>query len=113
MRFFASASTLVVAWLACSSSALAANISQPRAVQVASVAGSKSTTKGYFAFTTVGPVAGCESGFWLPASDTNYTAYLAKVNDALVTKVPVTVSGDIEQPRPGSSEKICRITQLR
>jgi hypothetical protein len=113
MRFFASASALLVGVLSYCSSALAANVSQPLAVQVTSVAGSKSVTKGYFMFTTAGPVAGCESGFWLPVSDANYNAYLAKVNDALATKLPLTVSGDLEQPRPGSLEKVCRITQLR
>jgi hypothetical protein len=91
----------------------AANVGAAQAVQVTGIEGSRSTTNGYFVFTTANAVVGCESGFWAPVNDANYAAHLARVNDALVSKVPLTVAGDRDQPRPGSTEKVCRIVQLR
>ncbi len=100
--------------LACLSfAAQAANVSAAQAVQVTGIEGSRSTTNGYFVFTTANAVVGCESGFWSPINDANYAAHLARVNDALVSKAPLTVAGDRDQMRPGSTEKVCRIVQLR
>jgi hypothetical protein len=113
MNSFASSCVCTIAIVALAHTAHAANVTQPQSVQVASVAGSRSATKGYFAFTTTASVAGCEDGFWLPNSDANFASTLALVNDALVTKVALTVAGDRDQTRPDSTERVCRIMQLQ
>jgi hypothetical protein len=91
----------------------AANVSTAKAVQVTGIEGSRSTTNGYFVFTTTSAVVGCEAGFWVPVNDANYAAQLARVNDALVSKVPLTVVGDRDQLWTGSADKVCRIVQLK
>jgi hypothetical protein len=84
-----------------------------RAVQVNSIEGSRSAANGYLKFTTMAPVAGCEAGFWARVSDANYSAYLARVNEALSSKAPVMVVADRAQLWPDSTDKACRIVQLR
>jgi hypothetical protein len=89
------------------------DITPARAVQVTGIEGSKSSTNGYFVFTTFAPVAGCEAGFWSRVSDARYAANLARVNDALSTKVPIMVIADRAQLWPDSTDRVCRIVQLQ
>ena len=91
----------------------AANVSTPQAVQIATIEGLRSPSKGYFVIRTASAVSGCEAGFWLPASDSRHSGYLARVNDALANNLPVIVAGDRDQLWPGSTESVCRITQLQ
>jgi hypothetical protein len=113
MQTMTSTHGLAILLLTASQAVSAANVSPPQPVQVTSVSGSKSVSKGHFTFTTATSVAGCEFGFWLPNTDANYVSHLARVNDALVTKTPLTISGDRDQIWSGSAEKICKITLLQ
>lgn len=88
----------------------AGDLNPPTQVQVTSITGSKSPTKGYFAITTAAPVAGCEAGFWLPASDPNYLAWFERVKLALADKTPIIISADRQQTGPDPSDKFCKIT---
>lgn len=89
----------------------AADVSPAQAVPVTSISGSRSTTNGYFAFTSSAAVVGCEAGFWLPASDPSYSSMLMAVKAALGTKASMRVSGDRNQLMPGSTDHYCRIVQ--
>lgn len=90
-----------------------ADVAPMRAVQVNGIEGSRSATNGYFIFTTIAPVAGCEAGFWARVSDAKYSAYLARVNEALASKAPVMVVADRAQLWPDSTDRVCRIVQLQ
>jgi hypothetical protein len=103
----------LVAFTSISSNAQTASLTPTQAVQVTAIEGSKSATNGYFVMTTANPVAGCESGFWLPVSDAKYAAYFARVNDVLASKAPLVVAGDKAQMWPGSTDKVCRIAQMQ
>jgi hypothetical protein len=113
MRALGSTFLLVLVLLGASQSVRAANVTRSQSVQVTSVSGSKSASKGFFMFTTATSVAGCESGFWMSITDAGYGANLARVNDALVTKTPLIVAGDRDQIQDGSTDKVCRLTQLQ
>lgn len=112
MRSLCWTSILSALLLATGHAALAADLTEPRAVQVISIMGSKSSSNGYFTFTTAVPVAGCEGGFWAPASDASYAAHLSRVMEAQIQNRPLRVSGDREKLWEGSAEKVCRIAQL-
>ena len=93
--------------------AVGANLTAPQAVQVTSISGSRSTANGYFLFTTSTPVAGCESGFWLPTTDATHAPHLARVNAALISKSALLVSGDRDQVWAGSTDRYCRLMHLQ
>lgn len=94
--------------------AFAANPSPPTPMQVTSVSGMKaSSPSAYFVITTSVAVTGCEAGFWLPASDSNYASYFDRVRSALGQRTTIVVSGDRDQLWSGATEKYCRIGQLQ
>jgi hypothetical protein len=109
---FAVAALLQIA-VALPSSAQTTELTPMRAVQVNGIEGSKSAANGYVVFTTVAPVMGCEAGFWSNVSDAMHAAHLARLNEALLSKAPVMVVGDRSQLWPQSTDRICRIVQLR
>ena len=113
MQFLSPLIAGALALIAFSSPAQTADLSARQAVQITAIEGVRSTSNGYFVIRTTNPVSGCEAGFWIPASDAKHAGYFARVNDALSKNSPVIVAGDRDQLWPGSTEKVCRITQLQ